>query len=171
MRAKALALVFVALLIVGCGEKSWSEYASDDGRFSVLMPGSPDEQTQAISTPVGSIDLHIFMVEKPDIAYMVAYSDYPQVVVEKATTDEVLEGARNGALAKIQGRLLSEDVISYDEHSGREIEFTAMDGIGLGRAVILLADNRLYQVLAVGAKDSFPKNDVKRFIDSFEMWD
>ena len=174
MRPKLLICLFAILLLFGCMKKEKEpliEYSSDQGRFSVLMPGNPKKDTHSIQSPIGTIVLYSFSVEKADIVYTVAYIDYPGSAVKRMDPDQLLDNARNGALQKAGGNLLSEKKIDYNGYSARELEFEVKGGLGLGKAVHLLADNRLYQVMAIGLKLTFPSETVQEFIDSFEMWD
>lgn len=174
MRPKLAILLFVILFLFGCGEKkqdTWIEHISDKGRFSVSMPGTPQKDIKNISSSFGILKMYTFAFEKPNIAYVVVYTDYPRSVVDNKDPEIMLDGARNGAMQNAGGRLLNEEFIEFGEYPGRELKFEVKGGRGLGRAVILLADTRLYQVMAIGAKQSFPSKTVQKFIDSFEMWD
>lgn len=172
-KSKFSILVFIVVLFFGCGkasEETLIEYTSDEGRFSVSMPGKPGKQTQNISTAVGSIAMHMFMVEKKNIAYMVAYSDYPNEVIEESNPEEFLDAAKKGAMQNIGGKITKEEHIAFGEDPGRELNFSAKGGKGKGRVVIVLSGNRLYQVLAIGLNVQYPDQIVKKFIDSFEIW-
>lgn len=174
MKPKLLIYLFAILLFFGCDkikQETLIEYSSDAGRFSVKMPGNPKRDKNSLQTAVGTIVMYSFSVEKADIAYVVAYIDYPGSVIEKVDPDQLLDNARNGALQKAGGNLLSEKNIDYNGYSARELEFEVKGGLGLGRAVHLLADNRLYQVMVIGLKLTFPTETVQEFINSFEMWD
>jgi len=172
-KPKFFILLFIVLLLFGCGklfEEKLIEYTSDKGRFSVSMPGTPNKQTQNISTGVGSIAMHLFVVEKSSTAYMVAYSDYPNEIIVHSNPDDLLEAAKNGAMKNISGKITEEEPISYGEDPGIELSFSAKGGKAKGQAVIVLSENRLYQVLAVGSNLLYPDKTVKKFIDSLSIW-
>ena len=173
VKLKILILFYISLLLFSCvkaSEEPLIEYTSDEGQFSVSMPGKPSKEIKNITTAAGSITMHVFTVEKPDIAYMVAYSDYPNVVIEHSDPEELLDGAKKGAMKNMGGKITKEEHITYGEDPGRELSFSAKGGIGKGQAVILLSGNRLYQVLAVGLKEKYPDQTVKKYIDSLEIW-
>ena len=166
-------LFLVVLLLFGCGkffEEKLTAHTSNKGRFSVSMPGKPVQQTQKISTGVGSIDMHMFIVEKSNIAYIVAYSDYPGEIIQHSDPDDLLDGAKNGAMQNIDGKITKEEQIAYGEAPAVELYFSAKGGKGKGQAVIVLSGNRLYQALAVGSNLLYPDKTVKKFIDSFAIW-
>ena len=173
VNSKFLLLFFIALLLFGCGktsEETLIPYTSDEGRFSVSMPGKPGKKIKNVPTAVGSIAMHVFMVEKPHIAYMVAYADYPNDLIERSDPEVLLDGAKKGAMQNIGGKITKEEHITYGEDPGRELSFSAKGGIAKGRAVIVLSGNRLYQVLAVGSNIQYPDQTVKKYMDSFEIW-
>ncbi len=170
---KILILLSLTLLLSGCfkaSEEQLIEYTSDEGKFTVSMPGKPSKDIKNIPTAVGAISMYLFMVEKTNIAYMVAYSDYPAVVVENSDPEKILDGAVNGAMQNMEGKLISQEQITYGEDPGREISFNAKKGIAKGKAVIVLSGNRLYQVMAVGSNARYPNKTVKKVIDSLEIW-
>ncbi len=172
-KSKFFILFFIVLLLFGCGklfEEKLTEFTSKEGRFSVSMPGEPGKQTDNIPTAVGSIETHIFMVEKSNIAYMVAYSDYPSEMVQQSNPDDVLDGAKKGAMQNIDGKITKEELIAYGEAPAVELYFSAKGGKGKGQAVIVLSGNRLYQALAVGSNLLYPDRTVEKFIDSFAIW-
>ena len=121
MKKNFLYLILVATILVGCQLTSSKTYTSDEGGFSVSFPGSPAQDAQNVNTPVGAIVMHTFLIEKSDYAYMVAYSDYPESLVSQTPADAILSGARDGAVANVQGRLVSETFISLQGYLGREM--------------------------------------------------
>ncbi len=172
-KSKFFILFFIALLLCGCGkfiEEKLTEFTSKEGRFSVSMPGKPNLQTEKIPTDVGSISMHMFMVEKSNIAYMVAYSDYPSEMIQQSNPDDVLDGAKKGAMQNIDGKISKEELIAFGEAPAIELYFSAKGGKGKGQAIIVLSGNRLYQVLAVGSNLLYPDKTVEKFIDSFAIW-
>jgi hypothetical protein len=173
VRLKFLILFFIAPLLFGCfktSDEPLIEYTSDEGRFSVSMPGKPVKRIEKVSTPVGTIAMYEFLVEKPEIAYVVAYADYPNDAVQNSDPEKILDSAKKGAMQNIGGKITQEDDITYGEDPGRELHFSAKGGLWSGQAVLLLSGNRLYQVLAIGSKLTYPEKIVQEYIDSFEIW-
>lgn len=169
MKPKLLVLLALAILLIGCQRSTWEEFSSSEGAFSILMPGTPTEQTKTVNTAVGPIDAYFFLLERKDIAYMVGYSDYPDTVVQKTNPDAILEGARNGAVANVQGKLLNELIISLNGYPGRELKIEPAGGKGTIKAKIFIVGNRLYQVMVVTPKEKAFSKNVRRFLDSFKF--
>ncbi|GIV97331.1 MAG: hypothetical protein KatS3mg057_1988 [Herpetosiphonaceae bacterium] len=137
------------------------------------MPGSPEKQSQSVSTAVGPIDLHMFTLDLGTSAYMVSFSDYPAEVITAAGPDAVLDGAAGGAISNVNGTVLNEREISISGYPGREIEVqipkTAENDEGTAKARIYLVDARLYQVLVLGTKGKLSTEDADRFLNSFKL--
>ena len=167
MKKKLFACVFL-LVLIGCQQApTWEEFTSAQGGFTVLMPGTPTEQKRTAKTASGSIDAHIFLVDQGDVAYMVAYSDYPDTMLQERTPKLILDGARDGAVAHAKGRLLSESIVSMNDHQGREVRIERLGGKVTITARIFLVRRRLYQVMVLMPKDHASSKDVKKFLDSF----
>jgi hypothetical protein len=182
LRILALALLLAAS---GCNKSSsgeqtssagstagWKELSSPEGRFSVLLLANPKQEKSQISKPEGKIDTVSYLAATPEgRAYSVAYSDYPEAWVKTKSPDEMLDGARDGAVARIKGNLLSEQKITIDGAAGREL-FIVGDGEPLTvQARLLTIDGRLYvlQALSVGALHNVPDPDAERFFTSFRL--
>jgi hypothetical protein len=168
MKNRALYLVIVAVTLMGCGLSSWKTFTSDEGSFSVSFPGSPQQDVQNVNTAVGAIAMYTFMVEKSDSAYMVAYSDYPPSLVNETPPDVILSGARDGAVANVQGRLLNEVFISLQGHMGREITVETAGAEAFARVRIYLVGNRMYQIMALtSTEDASKDEDITNYLNSF----
>jgi hypothetical protein len=169
MKKKLLTPVFLALFLIGCEQSAWKEFSSSEGAFSILVPGTPNEQAISVNTEAGSIDGHLFMVGRKDMSYLVAYADYPDTLIQKRTPDAMLDGARDGAVANAQGKLLGELVISINGYPGRELKIESPDGQGIMKARIFMVGHRLYQVGVVTPKEKALSRNIGKFLDSFKL--
>ena len=157
------------LLVAGCQRVTWKEFSSKEGRFSVLVPGTPSEQTQNLDTGVGAIDLHFFIVEQDGFQYLVSYNDYPDAMVREADADKVLDGARDGVVANVQGRLLNEVKVWLADYPGRELRIRIPEGRQTMRTRLYFVGNRLYQVGVLSAEDSAAADEISKFLNSFKL--
>jgi len=168
MKNKLLYLVLVATVLVGCQLSNSKTFTSDEAGFSISFPGSPTQDAQNVNTPIGAITMHTFMIEKSDVAYMVAYSDYPESLVNQTPPDVILSGARDGAVANIQGRLVNEIFISLQGHLGREIIIEAPAAEAFARVRIYLVENRMYQIMALTSTQQESLTDeITNYLNSF----
>ena len=169
MKIKCLALGVLIMVLWGCQRVTWREFSSKEGRFSVLVPDTPSEQTQNLNTGVGAIDLHFFIVEQDGFQYLVSYNDYPAAMAREADADKVLDGARDGVVANVQGRLLNEVKVWLADYPGRELRIRIPEGRQAMRTRLYFVGNRLYQVGVLSAEDSAAADEVSKFLNSFKL--
>lgn len=176
MRKKVFIFAVLALIFnaIGCGQKAeWKEFSSDAGNFSVQMPGTPVEKTEPVNVEkLGTINMVTYTLEQKDGVYMAVYNDYPYGLFEQTTPDNVLDGARNGAVRKVQdGKLVSEQKIELDGNPGRDIvaEGTQQNTAFVIKARIYLVKYRLYQAMAITLKDQTSSIDAAKFLNSFKL--
>src|SRR4051812_819503 len=110
MRNVVPALLIVAAAAAATGtaraaETAWKDFVSQDGRFSVQFPGTPKAVSQTMPTKLGNLDAKVFMLESREGFFMVAYIDYPKEALARSRPDDLLDGAREGALMNVKGKL------------------------------------------------------------------
>jgi len=172
MKTAIFLLCLAAAFLVAAGDAitKFEAFAPKGGRFTVQMPGQPKEQKSTAKTAIGPIDIHMFVYEAdPNTAYMVGYNDYPEGMMKKADPEKVLDGARDGAVKNVNGKLDWEKKITIDGHPGRDFAVTA-EGLSV-RDRIYLVNDRLYQVMLVGSKDFITGKDGEKFLNSFKLAD
>lgn len=164
-------LLLALVLLSGCGEteEEWATFESEEGRFSILFPGEPKEQTESVSTAIGTIETEFFMVEQKDMAYSLNYADYPADIVAASDAGMMLNGARMGAVSNVNGELLDEKEITLDGYPGREIRIEIDEDDIIVRARFYLVENRLYVVQALSKKSKASSEEIDEFLDSFEL--
>ena len=65
------------------------DFSPKGGRFTIQMPGKPQEEIKKLDTAVGPIDLHLFVYSPDrDTAYIASYCDYPEV--KKSASEKIL---------------------------------------------------------------------------------
>jgi hypothetical protein len=172
---KALTILGVAAVcLVGtaawAGDLEGSDYTSSEGRFSVRMPVTPLTLTKSMPTPLGDIDIHMFMAVREDKGdnFMVAYADMPRGLVEQGSAEEILKGAANSAVGGLKGKILDSKTIQLGQYTGLEFDAEVLNGAATIRGRLYLVNNRLYQVYVIStrAKDA---TEVDQFLDSFKV--
>jgi len=149
----------------------WQDYKSSAGKFSVQVPSKPQEQSQDQKTDVGTIKLNMIIAEANDSGYFVGYADFPNKIANPAEIQKGLGDSVKGSVANLKGTIKSEKEYLLGNIPCRDFEATGKvqttDVSMKGR--FCLADNRLYQVFALGAADKIAAADVDRFITSFKL--
>jgi len=145
----------------------WKRYSSQEGGFSVEFPAAPETKTvRGRINDARFQDATFLSVEKGEAAYSVAYSDEFDDVLREFSINQILDAARDGALATTQGKLLLELAISKDGFQGREIVFLT-SGLS-SRVRIYLVGNRKYVVGVVGQGANYAKT-TEAFLSSFQF--
>ena len=133
------------------------------------------QQTQQVGSPTGPLDYFSYTLQTEAHSYFVAYVDFPEVPDDARGVKRILDGGRDGAIATINGRLISEGDLSLKGMPGRAI---TVEGVSqLLRARIYLAELRLYLVMIVANKNQSPSPEagsmenatVERFLGSFKL--
>ncbi|MEH2316216.1 hypothetical protein [Nostoc sp.] len=135
-------------------QPKWKLFTAPDGRFTILMPGSPNRNTQSQKTYMGKINLEIFVAQPPkqQVAYLVAYNDFPYSYGQMADPQAVLNNARDMALKTTKSHLISQrNIRSSNNHPGKEIEYINSGG-KITKSRMYVAEGRLYQVMAITTK-------------------
>ena len=149
----------------------WQEYKSAAGKFAIQVPSKPQEQSQDQTTDVGTIKLNMVLAEASDSGSFVGYADFPNKVADPADIQKGLTDSVKGSVSNLKGEIKSEkeymlgDVPCRDFEAGGKVQDTDVSMKGR----FCLADNRLYQVFVLGAKEKFSTTDVDRFITSFKI--
>lgn len=148
------------------------EFTSKSGGFSVMTPATLKESTQSTDTAIGPIDIHTFLAEVGNRAYVVGYSDYPAEIMRQSDPEQILDGSRDGAADNLKGQVISENSLTLDNHPGREfvINATAQNNLKMTvKARIYLVKNRLYQVMLATPQNEFNPSDADAFLKSFKL--
>ncbi len=174
-RVVGLTLVFAvaALARAGDAKSGGVKFRSQAGKFTVVMPAEPKPQTQQVPTPLGPLDVHMFLVDQGDRAYLVGYSDYPAGSVSDENRAEVLEGAVNGSAQSLKGAIVSKEKFTLKRRTveGREIVIEFGEPKMLYRARVFLVGSRLYQVVVLGPASFTNGAAARAYLGSFKLDD
>ena len=173
MKGFAFFAAFCFILASGLAAQPQSKTTvqSVAGNFSIESSYAMAESSQIENTAAGPIELHFYTTEQPDSYYLVSYSDYPSETIEKAQPENVLNGARDGAVARTNGQLVYDFSIRHGKIPGREFMVLVPQegGNAVFKMRIFLARNRLYQMMVGGTTDSFPVDEADAFLHSFKI--
>jgi hypothetical protein len=153
----------------------WQVFVSQEGGFSVRLPGDPAPGVQTVPTAAGTLTLHTFLYQNESSGYYVGYADYPAGLVQGANTKRLLDGARDGAVAMVHGTLLSEQDVTLAGMPARQVVIQAPYPGSLQTIVVTarfgMAGNRQYQLqaLSAGTPTAAGKARIEAFFDSFRL--
>lgn len=148
----------------------WKPFSSQEGRFKVLMPGTPSEDKSNVNTKAGEITINRFSVRRENEAlYAVAYSDLPdKFSLNSADINPLLSEIAAGFAAGSRGRLVSQRNIRLGNVPGREIRLQLERG-AIARGRLYVANKRLYQVVVATAKEKNLTKSIEGFFNSFQI--
>jgi hypothetical protein len=169
MTRRVAGVVFlVALLPAGCGGGGldWKEVTSTDGRFKVLMPAEPVQQTVKEEPPVGPITVYFSTVKYKSDGFFAGWADLPPK--PPFATEDLLQGV---AKRYDHATVKSSKEVTFQDNPGREFE---LESAGARKIVgrLYVVKDRLYELLVIGDGPRPPAEaEVKRFFDSFQLLD
>ncbi len=177
---RGLGVVAVAGLLVlgGCQQNTqsqaaveWQEFAPGGRGFSVLLPGTPTEESTSEASAFGVIDTAYFKLEPEGekLAYGVRYDNYPLSVLALLGDASTLIFARHKRLEhEVEGETIDEEDVFVDDHAGKQVTLELSDG-KLGIYRIFLIDQEMYQLSVKAAPEDASAEEIARFLDSFKL--
>lgn len=160
-------LLFATAAWSQSGEAGWTKYSSEAGKFSMKVPGTPEESS---STSKGVL-LHTFKVLQRPRLYLVIYSDYPDADLELKTSNR-LDAERDGFIKGLtNGKLISEREITFKRGNTElpALEFTAETETVNYKSVVVLDGRRVYFACAGSIKGTDSTSEFERFLGSFTL--
>ena len=169
-----VALLFACVLPIGSSAQSisqqlqpnnkpWEELVSPEGRFTVLMPGTPEEHFLPVPGQVVSTEVHAFLVKSEVATYAVLYGDLTDEAKDPDLLKTLFDSGRDRILATGRVRLVSEKDISSGNTMGRE--WVIDDGAQVIKSRVFCRGGRLYQMIFVGPEVSGMSTELVKFYD------
>jgi hypothetical protein len=162
-----LVLMFALAGWAQSGDAGWSKYSNGAGKFSMVVPGTPEETS---STAKGVL-LHTFKVLQRPRLYLVIYSDYPDADLELKTSAR-LAAEKDGFLKGLtNGKLISEREFNFKRGDADlpALEFTAETDSVNYKSVVVLDGHRVYFACAGSIKGNDSTSEFERFLGSFTL--
>ena len=169
MRARTFALVGLVAGVAGAADPApeFKPFASSAGRYKVLFPGGVRTETTEVKTPAGPATVTLDAAKAGETTFLVSFVDVPDSVAQQPAGPrlEKVRDANKGA----DGTLLADKELTVgdEKYPAREVLIGKPDGTL--RTRIVIAGNRLYQVMARGPRAAVTGADADRFFASFEV--
>ncbi|HEU4479600.1 MAG TPA: hypothetical protein VFR80_13870 [Pyrinomonadaceae bacterium] len=165
----AVTLLVSACSFINAQEPTWKEFRSNEGGFSILMPGTPIPNKVTVNTTSGVEEANMFSLSDESLdEYIVAYSKYMKTDSKEVSTGKLFDKVRDGILLVQQGKLLNEAAITLDGYSGRSIAVERPDGV-ITTARFYVVDDRFYQLSVKAKTNGREPEATNRFLDSFKL--
>jgi|GEM_PF-1223513 len=140
-----------------------------DNQFVVDFPGEPQRSQETVQTAAGPMIVRTLSLVTADGVYAVQYYDLPARLVNNVGTDQLLEKARDGAIARVNGRLVTEVDSMLEGYPGRAFLAALPDQRTHLAARTYIVRNRAFLVLASGSVETLSQPASRRFISSFGL--
>jgi hypothetical protein len=123
----------------------------------------------------------MYLTEGDDRMVMLSHNGFPPMIADviasgdDATIQSLLDGGRDGAVSNVGGALQDEKQITVAGFPGREFSFTVDSGASptgeaiTGIARVILATDRLYQLISLTTADETDPALVQAFFESFQL--
>jgi len=150
------------------GTLLWQTYNDPSGNFSLKFPNKPRAGGQELKLDGGGTADMKIVTATPNktTSYAFMYLDDPASAGR--SVEEVLNGARDGAISKIHGALLDEQRIQFDGHQARDI--LVRNGLTSMLNVRIIFDgHRLVMLTVETAGQKFDSKNVQNFFDSLKL--
>jgi hypothetical protein len=155
---KLLLLLGVIALLPGCGE-AMGEFSPPDGKFSILMPGTPDPSIRSLQ----GYKHTSYVASSGDLTYSIGYADIP------------LEGPYNlsrgvqGVAVTQEGKVLSDKACSFAGGHGREFEVKSGKPKGYVSGRLIIINGRYFRIMVMGETARLSNPDVQTYLQSFKQ--
>ena len=163
--------VATAMVAFVCGSAQAETFSSKEGRFRVSIPATPTMTKSSAQAGAQSMVLNTYAAAVKGGSFAIVYSDLPAGVPPTDRIDNILDGAASGIVSNTKGTLLKSDKTEAAGYPARDVLWSVQttNGEVLGRARLILVGERMYQVLAVGAKAFVESQPVLDFFTSFKF--
>ena len=155
-----------SVLITASGfqyDGQWKRFAPAEGRFAVVMPGTPSSQRRTTDAPRGKIIEHSYGLSTSSGLLEVVFADYPFIPDAKSE----LPANRDQFVKDTKTKVASEWPINYRGNPGIEFRCENTESIFIVRVYAI--GQTIYEVAAGGYRKQVDFDEVNRFLNSFQL--
>ncbi len=166
----------VTVIVAGCGNRGMHEYQSLDGRYRVILSGTPKVEVRTFPTAVGPMVSKITSAKDlSETARLIMYVDYPPPLLNIGNREAFLDNYCLGWAHRTRVSVLSKAPIEIAGHSGRDLTFDSLPnsqfGKVSGRAWFFVVGARLYVVTIMAPPGRLDAATIDSFFNSFALLD
>ena len=164
MRTLIAIVLALAVQSAECAAEAWELVKPNNLGFSVEFPGKPEYKEEE-GDDGGKI--RTYAVASPAAAYDLTIWDLPEGSVGAEHVSQVLDNFRERTLDGLHAKLKSETKIEIGGHQARDVTADVMGMVWRGRIVV--AGNRLYQIVAIVSKAEEQSATTEKYLLSFKL--
>lgn len=143
----------------------WVRYNSVTGRFTVLMPETPEDKSETTPSDHGPYTTHLFIVRDTKNVYLIGWVDYDPSFNFNRQAE--LEANRDNFVKGINATLTSTRGTNIDSYP--VIEFTADTADRTFKSRVFMVGRRPYQIVIGYPKGEPDAVATNRFFNSFKV--
>lgn len=162
-------LLALAVLTAPASADEWQAVSAPALGFSAMFPVKPHFSEEMADLGDGQkAKTSTHQIIATNTIYDVTVAEYPKGMLAPIGEEQVLDNARDGAVANAPGPLLGETKIEFAGRPAREFKVDmSMNLVATNR--IFVVGDRLYSVGAVTNKDRTNSPDIEKFFASFKL--
>jgi hypothetical protein len=162
----------VVVLLLGAEDKpTLKKFTSEEGGFSVQVPGDMKETVKNIKAPGGKEEMQrtYTYAPNPNTVYLILARDMAALKnASPETVNMALENGRKAAEQSLKGKLLNEKKLTLGKYPGLEFQIESAK-LGVYRSRVYIVDGRMYQVTVMGPKDVVTSKTADEYMQSFKL--
>lgn len=169
-------LIIAALTMSFVNPSEW--YLFEEAGCTILFPDKPDRQVQTLNTEIGDLEMNINMYDASkggdddNLVYGFITTEYPDSLINsdnKSMIKEFFKSANEGAVKKVQGKLLSEKSISISGYPGSEVRIDFKKGMAIITMRSYLVKNKMYVLQTICVPKKEKNASASKFFGSFKL--
>ena len=143
----------------------WTKFISDEGRFSVFMPGTPEHKVETTQSEHGPYTTNLVILRQPRNVFLIGWVDYDPSFNFNRQTE--LEMNRDNFVKGVNARLLETRATRIDGYQA--LEFTAENANRIFKSRVYMVGRRPYQLVIGSPKGIDDSININRFFNSFKV--
>jgi hypothetical protein len=143
----------------------WVKFVSDEGGFSVLMPGTPTETTETDQSEHGPYTTHLVTLRQAPNVFLIGWVEYDPSFNFNRHAE--LEANRDNFINGVKAQLLETRSTTFYGYPA--IEFTAENANRVFRSRVFIVGRRPYQLVIGSPKQIDDSANINRFFNSFKV--
>jgi hypothetical protein len=143
-----------AVLLAACfNTLDWRDFKSEEGHYSITMPGKAHHEQHLLPTLAGKVTMQMDSVAAGDALFGVGYAEYPPELLAKSSPGQIFDLTRSALMNNIGARSFSEAPLHGDKFFGRSLhaEGRSGDKVLALDAHLLFSGDRFYEVIVIGS--------------------
>jgi hypothetical protein len=165
--------IFLTSAAVPASSLEWKRFVSEQGGFSVEIPGTPEMKEKKTWFPMASFVSYAYRTWVSDGAFGMNHTDLPGAILMLVGKARIIQSTRKGLRKDVDATEVSFRETVFQDMPAHELvyDMPAQDDMPprRGTATIFFHERRLF-VFWVEVSAAHPEGNLTRFFDSVRIW-